>query len=55
MRFSYRATRGRKTVIIPVKNKPDLEEVDDVVKENIEFIFAETIEDVLEHALVKEK
>ena len=46
---------GVKTVIIPVKNKPDLEEVDDVVKENIEFIFAETIEDVLEHALVKEK
>ena len=46
---------GVKTVIIPVKNKPDLEEVDDVVKENIEFIFAETLEDVLEHALVKEK
>jgi len=46
---------GIKTVIIPAKNKPDLEEVDDVVKENIRFVLAETIEDVLDNALVKEK
>lgn len=45
---------GIKTVIIPAKNKPDLEEVDDVVKENINFIFAKTIEDVLDNALVSE-
>ncbi len=42
------------TVIIPAANKPDLEEVDDVVKDNIKFVFAETIEDVLNNALIKE-
>ena len=48
---AYKA--GIKTVIIPVDNKPDLEEVDDVVKESVEFICAETLEDVLDNALVK--
>ncbi|MDE5584271.1 MAG: endopeptidase La [Ruminococcus sp.] len=48
---SYKA--GIKTVIIPVANKPDLEEVDDVVKENIHFVYAETLADVLDTALVK--
>ncbi|MGN0576154.1 MAG: S16 family serine protease, partial [Ruminococcus sp.] len=40
-----------KTVVIPAANKPDLEEVDDVVKEKIEFIYAENISDVLGTAL----
>lgn len=48
---AYKA--GIKTVIIPVANKPDLEEVDDVVKNNIEFVYAETLTDVLETALIK--
>lgn len=47
---AYKA--GIKTVIIPVANKPDLEEVDDIVKNEIEFIFAETLTDVLDNALV---
>ena len=42
-----------KTVIIPVDNKADLEEIDDVVKESIRFVFAETLSDVLDNALVK--
>lgn len=46
---AYKA--GIKTVIIPVANKPDLEEIDDVVKNAIEFIFAETLTDVLDNAL----
>lgn len=46
---AYKA--GIKTVIIPVDNKPDLEEVDDAVKENIKFVFAETLTDVLDMAL----
>lgn len=46
---------GMKTVIIPEKNKPDLEEVDDEVKNNIEFVFAKTIEDVLSVALLPEE
>ncbi|MBQ9139584.1 MAG: endopeptidase La, partial [Ruminococcus sp.] len=44
--------QGIKTVIIPIDNKPDLEEVDDAVKNNIEFVFAENLTDVLDTALV---
>lgn len=47
---AYKA--GIKTVIIPAANKPDLEEVDDVVKEAIEFVCAERITDVLDTALI---
>lgn len=48
---AYKA--GIKTVIIPKANKSDLEEVDSTVKDNVEFIFAETLTDVLDNALVK--
>ncbi len=48
---AYKA--GMKTVIIPKSNKGDLEEVDSVVKENIKFIYAETLTDVLDNALIK--
>ena len=44
---------GIKTVIIPVANKPDLEEVDEVVKNAITFVYAEELTDVLETALIK--
>ena len=44
---------GIKKVIIPAGNKPDMEDVEDVVKENVEFVFAENLETVLEHALVQ--
>lgn len=42
-----------KTVIIPYENKPDLEEVDQVVKDNVNFIPVKNIEAVLDNALVK--
>lgn len=48
---AYKA--GIKTVIIPAANKPDLEEVDDVVKDAIGFVYAEKITDVLDTALIK--
>lgn len=48
---AYKA--GIKTVIIPAANKPDLEEVDDVVRDAIEFVYAEKITDVLDTALIK--
>ena len=48
---AYKA--GIKTVIIPVANKPDLEDVDDVVKNSMEFVYAGTLTDVLDTALVK--
>lgn len=48
---AYKA--GIKTVLIPVDNKPDLEEVDDVVKDAIEFITAEKLDTVLGNALIR--
>lgn len=48
---AYKA--GIKTVLIPVDNMADLEEVDDVVKEAIEFIPADKLEKVLDTALIK--
>ncbi len=43
---------GIKTVIIPEDNLPDLEEIDQVVKDGVEFIPAASIETVLKAALV---
>ena len=42
---------GVKTVLIPAENEPDLEDVEPVVKEHVQFICASTIDTVLEHAL----
>ena len=50
---AYKA--GVKTVIIPAKNLPDLAEIDDVVKANVEFVSAENIKEVLKVALVTDK
>ena len=41
---------GIKTVIIPEENIPDLEEVPQVVKDNIKFVTAKTVEDVFGYA-----
>ncbi len=45
---------GIRTVIIPEKNLPDLHEVDDIVKENVKFIPAKTLDTVLKNALAYE-
>lgn len=42
---------GVKTVILPRKNERDMEEVDAEVRKKLEFVFADTIEDVIHHAL----
>ena len=42
-----------KTVLIPKDNLPDLEKVDDVVKENVQFIAVSTLDEVLNLALTK--
>ena len=44
---------GIKTIIIPRDNQSDLDEVDDVVKNAVEFVFADNINTVLDTALVK--
>lgn len=48
---AYRS--GIKTVLIPKENMPDLYEVEDVVKQHVEFVPVERIEQVLNAALVK--
>ncbi len=47
---AYRA--GVKTVCIPKENEPDIEELDEVVKQNVKFVVAEDISTVLDTALV---
>ena len=42
-----------KTVIIPKENQPDLFEIDPVVRENLQFVTAESIDTVLENALTR--
>lgn len=46
---------GIKTVIIPKGNEGDLDEVDNAVKEKINFVLAEKLSDVLDTALVSSK
>lgn len=38
---------GLKTVIIPARNQADLEELSDEVRNSLEFIFANTVDDIL--------
>ncbi len=45
-------TGGVKTVFIPKANLPDLEEVDLKVKENVEFVPVEFVDEIIEKALV---
>jgi ATP-dependent Lon protease len=42
---------GLKIVVLPKLNEPDLEDVPDEVKQSMQFIFAETVEEVLAAAL----
>lgn len=44
---------GVKKVIIPKDNAKDLEEIPKEVKESIEFVFADNIKTVYEHALIR--
>ena len=44
---------GVSTVIIPYDNLPDLEEIDQTVRNSLKFVAARNIETVLETALVR--
>jgi len=46
---------GVKTVLIPADNEKDLDEIDSIVRESLNFVFCKTAEDVLSAALVEEK
>ena len=47
------ARAGIKTVLLPERNRKDLEEVSDEVKKKLRFEFVENVDQVLEHALGK--
>lgn len=46
-------TAGMKTVFVPAKNKPDVEEISSEIKRGLKIRFAETMKDILPEALVK--
>ncbi|MBS4535816.1 endopeptidase La [Clostridium sp. D2Q-14] len=46
---------GIKKVLLPWDNKKDMDEIPDKVKRNIKFVFVKTMDEVLDHSLVKEK
>ena len=43
-----------KTLILPYKNKKDLFEIPENIRRKMKFVFAKTVDDVLETALVKD-
>jgi len=43
---------GIRTVILPKRNENDLEDVPDVIRTTMRFVFVETVDEVLAHALV---
>lgn len=45
---------GIKTICVPQKNEPDIEEISQEIKKGLEIVFVENMEQVLETALVKE-
>lgn len=45
---------GIKKVLIPFENKKDLEEIPDKVKKSMKIVLVKTMDEVLEHALLKE-
>ena len=45
-------TAGIKTVLVPEKNRPDVEEIPAEIKNGLEILFVETMDDVIAHAFV---
>lgn len=43
---------GIKTVLVPEKNRPDVEEIPAEIKNGLEILFVETMDDVIAHAFV---
>jgi len=46
---------GIKEILLPAKNKPNLEEISDNVKHGIKFVFIDTIDDAIKEALETKK
>lgn len=48
-------TAGIKTVLVPSKNRPDVEEIPAEIKSGLEIILVETMDDVVKQAFVKKE
>ena len=46
---------GITTVLLPDKNRPQIEELEDEYKEGMKFIFLKRMDEVFRHAFVEEK
>lgn len=46
---------GLRTVILPKRNKQDIEDVPEEIQKSMKFIFVETVDEVIESALEKAK
>ncbi len=46
-------TAGIKTVLVPYKNKPDVEEIPAEIKSGLEIVYVESMDDVVGYAFVK--
>jgi len=46
---------GLTTVILPKRNETDIDDVPDEIRQSMKFIFAESVEDVINAALEKNK
>lgn len=44
---------GIKTVLVPVKNRKDIEEIDEEILEGLNIVYVESMKEVLDHALNK--
>jgi ATP-dependent Lon protease len=44
---------GLKTVILPKRNELDLDDIPDEIKKSMKFVFVETVDEVIDAALVK--
>jgi ATP-dependent Lon protease len=44
---------GIETIILPERNRKDLEDVPEEIRRSMQFVFVETMDDVLDHALVR--
>ena len=45
-------TAGIKTVLVPIKNEPDVLEIDEEIKDGLEIVFVETMDEVLRRAIL---
>jgi ATP-dependent Lon protease len=44
---------GIKKVLLPIENEKDLEEIPDKIRKKMTFVLVKSMEEVLEHALLK--